>query len=264
MTTAIRHYIDTLARDPLRDDLRVTPSGRVVGRFLRCEIDSAFQPIAQLGDAAPRFTAFHALARVHADSGAELSPWNLFSRAATDDELVLLDRRCRVVHTLNFFSTAAPDAELLLNVHPRLLSAVATDHGHAFRRVLDSLEIPAARVVIVLPALPADHLDLISHVLASYRLHGFRVAVTLTAPALLDALFARLRADLVRVDAHLLARSGWQAAIAAARNAGSEVLATRVEDEAQRRLAQVAGATHWQGWLLARPATVLPVEATLA
>lgn len=39
MTDAVRAYLDNLARDPLRDDLRVILASRVVGRFLRCEIE---------------------------------------------------------------------------------------------------------------------------------------------------------------------------------------------------------------------------------
>lgn len=256
MTAAVRAYIDSLARDPLRDDLRVTAGGRIVGRFLRAEIDSAFQPVAELAAAgtAARIVAFQALARVHSETGAELSPWNLFTRAASDDDLVLLDRRCRVVHTLNFFSTPELESDLLLNVHDRLLSAVTSDHGRAFRRVLDGLAIPVRRVVIILPPLTAERLDLHSNVLASFRLNGFRVAVTGDQPLELRALLARIPTDIVRIDARHLTRSGWAEAIDEARRQQAQVHVTRVEDDATQRHALALGATHWQGWLLARPA----------
>jgi EAL domain-containing protein (putative c-di-GMP-specific phosphodiesterase class I) len=253
MTAAVRAYLENLARDPLRDDLRVVGDGHVVGRFLSCEIDSAFQPIARLttGDTTPVFTGVQALARVHAETGAELSPWNLFALAASDDDLVLLDRRCRVVHTLNYFAGDTGSGELLLNVHERLLSAVAVDHGRAFRRVLDGLSIEARRVVIALPLLTEALLDRQCNVLASYRINGFRVAVTADQPDLLRALLARIPADVVRVESRHLTRDGWTDAIATARAGRAEIHATRVGDEENRRRALALGATHWQGWHLA-------------
>jgi EAL domain-containing protein (putative c-di-GMP-specific phosphodiesterase class I) len=161
MTDAVRAYLDNLARDPLRDDLRVTEGGRVVGRFLRCEIGSVLQPVARVaGDA---ITGAQALARVHAEAGAAPSPWNLFAQAASGDDLVLLDGRCRIVHTLNFFRSptdAVAALDLLLNVHPRLLTVVSTDHGRAFRRVLDSLQVDSRQVVITLPPVSHETLDL--------------------------------------------------------------------------------------------------------
>ena len=119
MTAAVRAYIRNLARDPLRDDLRITAEGRVVGRFLRSEIDSAFQPIARLGPSTdePTVVAVQALVRARGETGVDLLPSGLFSLAPNDDDLVALDRRCRVVHTLNFFAADTGETDLLLSVH---------------------------------------------------------------------------------------------------------------------------------------------------
>jgi EAL domain-containing protein (putative c-di-GMP-specific phosphodiesterase class I) len=260
MTATVQTYIDSLRGDTERDDLRVTKEGRVLGRFVRCEIESAFQPIARLErEGGGRMTAVQALARVHADNGGTaLSPWNMFTLAANDDDLVLLDRRCRVVHTLNFFAADPSGIDLLLNVHERLLAAVATEHGRAYRRVLDGLSIPPSRVVIVLPTLSAASLDLQCQVLASYRLNGFRVAVCVKEPQLLQQLTARIPADIVRIDAAQLVVPGWRAAIDSARSHGAEAHVTSVETEQGRQDALAANATHWQGWLLARPASRVP------
>ncbi len=253
MTDAVRAYIDTLSKDPLRDDLRVTPGGAVVGRFLGSEVASAFQPVMDL--ATGSITGAQALARVHADTGGELSPWNLFSLAASDEQLVLLDRRCRIVHTLNFFSQEAQTSgpALLLNVHPRLLPAVASDHGRAFRRVLDSLAIEPRRVVILLPTLTRAQLDLQCQVAASYRIHGFRVAVTADEPALLQALLARQPVDVLRVDAHRLpsGRVAWTDAFRTAAAWQAERHIVKIETETQRSDALSVGASHGQGWLFA-------------
>ncbi len=271
MTAAIRAYIDALARDPLREDLRVAPDGRVVGHFLHAQIASAFQPIAPINGGLADLSAVQALARVHGEGGAELSPWNLFAQAASGDELVLLDRRCRIVHTLNFFALDAlaevESVDLLLNVHARLLSVVTTDHGRAFRRALDSLAVPVGRFVIALPPVDKATLDLQCQVLASYRLNGFRVAASVDRPDLAQALFARQPADVLRVEARVLAGSGgsdeaWAAAFGVARKAGAQVHVTRVEREPERQLAHRLGATHWQGWLLAPAAASVPEAAT--
>lgn len=264
MTQALRAYMENLARDRLRDDLRVTETGRVVGSFMRCEIGSAFQPVARLADA--MVTGVQALARVHAEDGALQYPWNLFSQAASGDDLVLLDRRCRIVHALNFFRVSAeavPALDLLLSVHPRLMTVVSADHGRAFRRVLDSLQIASRQVAIVLPPVAPDTLDIQCQVAASYRLNGFRVAVSGEQPAPLQALLARQPADMVRLDAHRLG-AAWHPVLALAQDSGAEVHATRVEDAAQRVRALQLGATHWQGWHLAHPALDPPTQAQAA
>lgn len=264
MTRAVRAYIENLARDRLRDDLRLTDTGRVVGGFRRCEIGSVFQPVARLADAA--VTGVQALARVHAEDGAALYPWDLFSQAASGDDLVLLDRRCRVVHALNFLRASAqevPALDLLLSVHPRLMTVVSADHGRAFRRVLDSLQVASRQVVIVLPPVTPTTLDLQCQVAASYRLNGFRVAVSGEQPAALQALLTRQPADVVRLDAHRL-QAAWHPVLALAQDAGAEVHATRVEDAAQHVQASKLGATHWQGWHLAHPASDPPAQAQAA
>jgi len=206
------------------------------------------------------------LARVHAEDGALLYPWKLFSQAASGDDLVLLDRRCRIVHALNFFRVSAeavPALDLLLSVHPRLMTVVSADHGRAFRRVLDSLQIASRQVAIVLPPVAPDTLDIQCQVAASYRLNGFRVAVSGEQPAPLQALLARQPADMVRFDAHRLG-AAWHPVLALAQDSGAEVHATRVEDAAQRVRALQLGATHWQGWHLAHPALDPPTQAQAA
>jgi hypothetical protein len=50
-----------------------------------------------------------------------------------------------MLHAINFFRQAGQARRLYLNVHDRLLSAVSSNHGHAFRRILDALELPLER-----------------------------------------------------------------------------------------------------------------------
>lgn len=118
--------------------------GQAQGRFFNCTITSAFQPLRQLGGGQVR--AYAGLARSVAASDAGLSLWRLLDHAASDDESIALDRLCRMLHSINFFrQDGAGDADLYLNVHDRLLSAVSSNHGYAFRRILDALGLPRAR-----------------------------------------------------------------------------------------------------------------------
>ena len=249
-STRVQDYLNALTNSP-RDDLRVTASGAVVGRFMQCDVKSIFQPIVAAADWST--TAVQALVRASSEGGAPLSPADLFRMAADDDALVTLDRRCRIVHTLNFFRADPPQIDLLLGVNERLLTAVSAEHGRAFRGVLESLRIPTRRVVIQMPPLEAEQTDLHAQVIGSYRVNGFRVAAVPDDPAALRRLLAAITVDVVRVDAQAIAQPGWSAALDAARDRGAQIHATRVETFAMQARAREAGATHLQGWLVGSP-----------
>jgi EAL domain-containing protein (putative c-di-GMP-specific phosphodiesterase class I) len=177
--------------------------GKAQGRFFNCTMSSAFQPIRQLDSSAVQ--AYEGLARSVSAQDLGLSLWKLLDHAASDDESIELDRLCRMLHSINFFrqAEAAPNAhaDLYLNVHDRLLSAVSSNHGHAFRRILDALELPLERVVLQLPAATPQQGWLLNYVSDNYRRNGFRFAVNVAGPR--DALhvLGRLRPDVFKLDA---------------------------------------------------------------
>ena len=104
-----------------------------------------------------------------------LSLWRLLDHAASDDESVELDRLCRMLHAINFFrQNEAEQADLYLNVHDRLLSAVSSNHGHAFQRILDALGLPIERIVLQLPTVTTNQSWLLNYVADNYRRNGFR------------------------------------------------------------------------------------------
>jgi EAL domain-containing protein (putative c-di-GMP-specific phosphodiesterase class I) len=177
--------------------------GKAQGRFFNCTMSSAFQPIRQLDSSVVQ--AYEGLARSVSAQDQGLSLWKLLDHAASDDESIELDRLCRMLHSINFFrqADAAPNAhaDLYLNVHDRLLSAVSSNHGHAFRRILDALELPLERVVLQLPAATPQQGWLLNYVSDNYRRNGFRFAVNVAGPR--DALhvLGRLRPDVFKLDA---------------------------------------------------------------
>lgn len=174
--------------------------GRAQGRFFNCTMSSAFQPIRQLDNG--RVLGYEGLARSVSAQDQGLSLWKLLDHAASDDESVELDRLCRMLHAINFFRQAVDDEQdLYLNVHDRLLSAVSSNHGHAFRRILDALELPIARVVLQLPAAAPQQGWLLNYVSDNYRRNGFRFAVNLANASEALQLLDRLRPDVLKLDA---------------------------------------------------------------
>ncbi|HWW70502.1 MAG TPA: EAL domain-containing protein, partial [Duganella sp.] len=180
--------------------------GKAQGRFFNCTMSSAFQPVRQLDTGAVR--AYEGLARGVSAQDMGLSLWKLLDHAASDDESIELDRLCRMLHAINFFRQAdtAPNvhADLYLNVHDRLLSAVSSNHGHAFRRILDALELPLSRIVLQLPAATPQQGWLLNYVSDNYRRNGFRFAVNVAGAQ--DGLHVldRLRPDVFKIDAREL------------------------------------------------------------
>ncbi|WP_168735138.1 EAL domain-containing protein [Pseudothauera rhizosphaerae] len=181
--------------------LRRHESGVVLGRFLGAELSSVYQPIIDV--ASGQAIGYEAFVRCHAGGEAALSPWNLFSLVADDATLVGLDRLCRTLHVLNDLRTEE-DELLFLNVHGRLLAAVSEDHGAAFRRVLDVLQVRSGNVVIETPEVACRDLRLLSFVHANYRINGFRVAANVASLADAEAVLGQMRPNFIKIDVRYL------------------------------------------------------------
>jgi hypothetical protein len=183
-----------------------------------------------------------------------------------------------MLHAINFFrqeeTAGAGDTDLYLNVHSRLLSAVSSNHGHAFRRILDALELPLSRIVLLLPPVTAQQGWLINYVADNYRRNGFRFAVQAAGAQDGAALLERVRPDVLRLDARAAGASidGDAATVSLleqARQAGTRVEFRRLDSvsalQALHRIADAAGVPLLaQGALLDTPQAVLPPPAARA
>lgn len=217
--------------------LRRLADGGVVGDWFGCELSSVFQPIVD--PSCGPVVGHEAFLRCLGGGRRDLSPWVLFSANADDERLIALDRLARTVHALNFIASVGDDGLLFLNVHGRLLAAVAGDHGAAFRKVVDALGFPPERIVIEAPVVASRQADLLSFVLRNYRSNGFRVAVNLESVAQWQALSGIVPADFIKIATAALQAGGdaGEALDALQARAGSaRVIVTRVEDKASALL----------------------------
>jgi EAL domain-containing protein (putative c-di-GMP-specific phosphodiesterase class I) len=230
-------------------------NGQALGRFFNCTITSAFQPIRENGSA--RVVAYEGLARSASADDAGLSLWKLLHHAASDDESIELDRLCRMLHAINFFrQEEAGAADLFLNVHDRLLSAVSSNHGYAFQRILDALGLPMARIVLQLPATSAQQGWLLNYVADNYRRNGFRLALNAATPAQALAALEQLHPDAIKLDArHLSEPEALAPLLRAADGLGVRVIFKRVETalEIARLQAAATGSVYAQGYVLDQP-----------
>lgn len=232
---------DFLYRLPLERQagrqLRRLADGGVVGDWFGCELSSVFQPIVD--PSSGQVVGHEAFLRCLGGGRRDLSPWVLFSANADDDRLIALDRLARTVHALNFIASVGDDGLLFLNVHGRLLAAVAGDHGAAFRKVVDALGFAPGRIVIEAPVVASRQADLLSFVLRNYRHNGFRVAVNVESVAQWHALSGIVPADFIKIGtAALQAEGDARKALDAlqARAGSARVIVTRVEDRASSDL----------------------------
>jgi EAL domain-containing protein (putative c-di-GMP-specific phosphodiesterase class I) len=125
----------------------------------------------------------------------------LLEYAASDDESVELDRLCRLLHTVNFFrQSAVADRDLYLSVHSRLLAAVAGNHGMAFRRILDALELPHQNIILQLPLITPSQRWVLTHVAENYRRNGFRIGANAGNLEQASDLLERIRPSSIKID----------------------------------------------------------------
>lgn len=241
--------------------------GRAVGRYFNTSLTSAFQPVHAFGDGS--VVAYEAFARSYSEIDDGLHLWKLLDQAASDDESVELDRLCRMLHAINYYRQAGRDApELHLSVHARLLAAVNSNHGVAYRRILSALELPHERIVLQLPVVTPNQRWLLNYVLDNYRRNGFRLGVSANSPLEALGLLDKVRPDLIKVDARelpdpdsvglLLLRAAEQ---------GVRIFFKRVEnrevfDKLEQYGSALAQPIHVQGYLWDTPGARLSLPGT--
>ena len=239
--------------------------GRAHGQFSNCTLTSAFQAIQVVG--ADRPVGYEGFARGASNEDGGLSLWRMLDRAASDDQSVELDRLCRMLHAINFFRQPAPAADLYLSVHDRLLSAVSSNHGYAFRRILVALGLPVGQIVLQLPAVDPASRWLANYVADNYRRNGFRLAFNAAGVNEAMEVIGQFQPHAVKLDARTL-RDGdaLPELLALAQGAGVKVIVKRVEGSGTlaqlRRALEASGApVHAQGYVVDVPRALLRGEA---
>lgn len=259
--TRLQGYLNRLGNTAARNgQLALDTVGRVVGRFYRAELTSVFQHVvdARTGGVA----GVEAFVRCTDADGVGLSPWQLFFGAADGDEAVALDRLCRTVHALNFLRQDHRPDLLFLQVHPRLVETVATDHGRAFANVLRAIGIDPARVVIELSREITAQPVLAAHASANYRWNGFLVALDFADPAAALQPIRSMRPDFLKFDlGSVRARCASVAdVLGTAASLDVRVIATRCERPDDLGTAIELGVDLLQGYAASVPASeIFPV-----
>lgn len=105
---------------------------------------SAFQPIYSI--AHRRIVGVEGLLRAVDASDNLIPPWKLFSQSRNDD-VMLLDKLCQVIHIDNFLALNDDNVWIFLNVNPRSLREVETFVDYLNVLITDR-NLPAHRIVI--------------------------------------------------------------------------------------------------------------------
>ena len=250
---------DELKRVQATTDYLLQPSedGWIIGHFSNNRLSSVFQPVV---DANTRQVIGHAAyVRCEPDHKNVVSPWDIFALAAEDTLLVKLDRLCRTLHAINYFSIASGPGNLFVSVQPRLLESVKDDHGRAFKEILDLIGIQTSRVVIEIPSGVNRDWRLLKHVISNYRSRGYRIAANHSGTS--DNWMAELGSlypDIVRLDASsLLQHYGSEALLDTVHRFGAALLVRGIETSQQMTAAIRAGTDLLQGRFLGQPARTI-------
>jgi len=271
----LAYFDEWRGRQSVTDHALQFDDNGAIGCYDGLRLYSVFQPILQARDLKP--FAYEALLRVRSLAGEILGPQDVFKRTEVSEEILYLDRLCRVIHAINFFSQQ-PDKKLtlFLNVDGRHLLNVANGgHGRTFQALLDYCGVRPHQVVLeIVESLVADSRHL-SEALESYQKLGYRIAVDDfgSRESNFDRLW-NLSPDIVKLDRGLVSQSAINPRarrvlpklVDIIHELGATVVCEGIEDEDQHHIAVDAGTDLLQGYYYARPAAeisrqVLPALA---
>ena len=243
----------------------INDSGQAQGRYFNSTLTSVFQAIRSSSD--HRIIGYHGLARSYGNDNGDLSLWRLLDHAANDDESVELDRLCRLLHAINFYrQVQSADQNLYLNVHARLLAAVEGNHGAAFRRILNTLELPHQHIVLELPAIVKNQGWMLNHIAENYQRNGFRLAINVSSTEQGLELLKRRHFDTIRIDSNTVQDiASLKKLLHAAKTAKTKLIFKRVETNTTCQLLSQLTTNNQEeffmaGFLFDWPTALLPLH----
>lgn len=263
----LQNYLSRLRHSMASSHLWLDEQGRARGRYFNASLTSAFQAIRSGVD--HQIVAYEAYARSYDPGDQGLNIWKLLEYVANDDESVELDRLCRLLHTLNFYrQQPEPGLDLYLSVHSRLLAAVEGNHGNAFRRILNTLEIPHEQIILQLPLITPSQRWVLTHVSENYRRNGFRIGVNASTLEQAGDLLDRIRPDAIKIDISAANHAPAQISLLQrADQAQCNIIFRRIENEARLLSLQQANDTASpylvQGFLFDLPKATLVGQAVV-
>lgn len=240
--------------------LKCADNGWISGRFYHCELTSVFQPIFSIDQG--KTIGHAAYIRSKSNNGVALWPWQVFSLASKDEQLVDLDRLCRAIHALNYyFNNISKSDNLFVDVHPRLLESVKDDHGRAFENFLDLIGVKTSRVVIEIPAIVNRNWKLLQHVITNYRSRGYQIAADYSGTRsdwMVE--LGSLYPNIVRIEAgDLIRHEAITPLVETMHSFGAKLLVRDIETSVQLAAAVRTGADYLQGSLLGEPVHAIEV-----
>lgn len=255
---------------------------RVEARAAGLRLASAFQPI--FAAASGRVLSHEALLRPWREAGTSasgdphcaagdgqpVSPEEVFVRSGERGDIVHLDRLCRTLHTINFSRQIGErgergegPGELFLNIHPRHLLEVSSDHGAYFESVLARCGLAPHNVVLEILESSVNDLPRLQAALANYQRRGFRIAIDDfgRSHSNFDRLWL-LQPDIVKLDRSLIAAASANERVRRVlprlvniiHELDALTVCEGIETPEQLALARAAGVNALQGYLLGRPA----------
>lgn len=248
----------------LNDDYRLDVLGDDVrANYIGLQLSSVFQPIVDVTRNVP--LGYEALLRATDPKGNAIAPPAAFHKAEVAERLVKFDRLCRTLHTLNFLNMGKGSGLLFLNVHPELLVAVNA-HGRVFEQVLHQHDVATHEVVIEIHESAVSDEKLLEGAIANYRERGYRIAIDDFGKehSNLDRLWT-LAPEYVKLDGGIIQQAEFNPRlqrilpklVEIIRELDAEVIVEGVETQVQLELAEHAGISLVQGYLLGRPAGAL-------
>ncbi len=237
------------------------------GSWNGCELKSAFQPIFAFRGGRLGIAAYEGLLRPFRGDDP-LSPAVFLGALSAPDRLPL-EILSRTLHLLNAGTLLPREASIFLNFDPSVITdkTIAENVLRDLRQVVHEAGVEPVRVVCEITEQRLSSETGLFHFIAALRANGFRIAVDDYGAEDSNAERVRyLKPDIVKFDAKWITQlmasgPGFGLLAAMVENFAGQGIVTvfeGIEENWQLDLAERAGASMVQGYVLARPEIASP------
>jgi len=176
------------------------------GRFGNLILGSKFQAIHSFNE--DKLIGYNSESLVRSATGNSLNIDSIFNALDSTDQIIHLDRLVRTLNSLNYLQQFDGRKDLLsLQVQPRHITSVVSDHGKTFEKILSDCGLGPQRVLLHTRLLDAATLPHFQQALDSYRQRGYKIGIHISEPQDYELLLTLgLTPDVIFADQPALTR----------------------------------------------------------